>query len=52
VSQPGVVAVLPPSGDLAPLVVNDLKEDTYATPAVADGRIYVRTTQALWAFGK
>ena len=51
VSQPGVVAVLPPSGDLTPLVVNDLKEDTYATPAVADGRLYVRTTQALWAFG-
>lgn len=52
VSQPGVVAVLPPSGDLTPLFVNDLKEDTYATPAVADGRLYVRTTQALWAFGK
>ena len=52
VSQPGAVAVLPPNGDLTPLVVNDLKEDTYATPAVADGRIYVRTTQALWAFGK
>jgi outer membrane protein assembly factor BamB len=50
-SEAGAVAVLPPSGDLTPLVVNDLKEDTYATPAVADGRIYVRTTQALWAFG-
>ena len=51
VSEPGVVAVLPPSGDLTPLVVNDLKEDTFATPAVADGRLYVRTTRALWAFG-
>jgi outer membrane protein assembly factor BamB len=51
VSEPGVVAVLPPSGDLTPIVVNDLKEDTFATPAVADGRIYVRTTRALWAFG-
>jgi outer membrane protein assembly factor BamB len=51
-SEAGAIAVLPPSGDLAPIVVNDLKEDTYATPAVADGRIYVRTTRALWAFGK
>ena len=51
-SQPGVVAVLKPDGDLTPIVVNPLNEDVYATPAVADGRIYVRTTQALWAFGK
>lgn len=51
VSEPGVVAVLPTSGDLTPIVVNDLKEDTFATPAVADGRLYVRTTRALWAFG-
>jgi outer membrane protein assembly factor BamB len=51
-SEPGAVAVLPPSGDLTPLVVNDLKEDTFATPAVADGRLYVRTTRALWAFGQ
>ena len=50
-TQPGAVAVLPPTGDLTPLVVNPLNEDTYATPAVADGRIYVRTTAALWAFG-
>jgi hypothetical protein len=41
-----------PGGDLAPMTVNDLGEDTYATPAFADGRLYVRTTQALWAFGK
>ena len=51
-SQPGVVAVLPPNGDLTPLAVNPLNEDIYATPAFADGRIYVRTVQALWAFGK
>ncbi|HXT71096.1 MAG TPA: PQQ-binding-like beta-propeller repeat protein [Vicinamibacterales bacterium] len=51
-SQPGVVAVLNPDGDLAPIVVNPLNEDVYATPAFADGRLYVRTVQALWAFGK
>lgn len=52
VSQPGVVAVLAPTGDLTPLVVNPLDEEVYATPAFADGRIYVRTTRTLWAFGK
>lgn len=51
VSEAGAIAVLPPSGELTPLVVNDLKESTYATPAFADGRIYVRTVNALWAFG-
>jgi outer membrane protein assembly factor BamB len=51
-SQPGVVAVLNPDGDLTPLVVNPLNEDVFATPAIADGRLYVRTTQALWAFGR
>jgi outer membrane protein assembly factor BamB len=50
-SQLGAMAVLPPSGDLTPIVVNDLKEDCFATPALADGRIYVRTVEALYAFG-
>jgi outer membrane protein assembly factor BamB len=51
-SERGVIAVLPPGGDLTPLVTNQMKEDVYATPAFADGRIYVRTTQALYAFGR
>jgi outer membrane protein assembly factor BamB len=33
-------------------MVNEIGEDTYATPAFADGRIYVRTTAALYAFGR
>jgi outer membrane protein assembly factor BamB len=51
-SEAGAVVVVPPGGDLTPKVVNALGEDTYATPAIADGRIYVRTTSALYAFGK
>ena len=51
-SEPGAVVVVSPGGDLTPIAVNDLAEDTYATPAFADGRIYVRTTAALYAFGK
>jgi outer membrane protein assembly factor BamB len=50
-SERGKVAVLPPGGSLTPIVTNDLGEDLYATPAVADGRIYIRTTGTLWAFG-
>ncbi len=50
-SERGAVSVLPPGGDLTPMVVNDLAEDTYATPAFADGKIYIRTVEALYAFG-
>lgn len=52
VSERGAVAVLPPGGDLTPLVVNDLGEDCYATPALVDGKIYLRTREALYAFGR
>jgi outer membrane protein assembly factor BamB len=51
-SEAGAVVVVAPGGDIAPLVINDLGEEIYATPAIADGRIYVRTTAALYAFGK
>jgi hypothetical protein len=40
-----------PDGALTVTCVNRLNEDAYATPAVADGRISVRTMQALDAFG-
>ncbi len=50
-SEAGAIVVVAPGGDLTPLAVNDLGEDTYATPAFADGRAYVRTTAALYAFG-
>jgi len=51
-SEAGAVVVVSPGGNITPLVVNDLGEDTYATPAIADGRIYVRTMATLFAFGK
>jgi len=50
-TEAGAVVVVSPGGDLAVQSVNALNEEAYATPAVADGRIYVRTTQALYAFG-
>jgi outer membrane protein assembly factor BamB len=51
-SEAGAIVVVSPGGDLTPTVINELNEDTYATPAFADGRIYVRTVAALYAFGK
>ena len=51
-SEAGAIVVVSPGGDLTPVAINNLAEDTYATPAFADGRIYVRTTSALYAFGK
>jgi outer membrane protein assembly factor BamB len=50
-TEAGAVVVVRPGKELEIESVNDLAEDTYATPAFADGRIYVRTTQALYAFG-
>jgi outer membrane protein assembly factor BamB len=50
-TEAGAVVVVLPGADLTVKTVNALNEDAYATPAIADGRLYVRTTQALYAFG-
>jgi len=50
-SETGKIAVLPPGGALEPTVVNDLKDDIYATPAISDGKLYVRTRGWLYCFG-
>ena len=50
VSESGKVAVVRPGGSFDVLAVNDLGSPTYATPAIADGRIYIRTVDVLWAF--
>jgi outer membrane protein assembly factor BamB len=50
-SETGKVVVLPSGGSLEPLVVNDLGDDVYATPAISDGRIYLRTRGWLYCFG-
>jgi len=33
------------------LAVNELEDECYATPAIADGRIYIRTRGVLYCFG-
>jgi outer membrane protein assembly factor BamB len=50
-SEKGKVAVLKPGGDLEPAFVNDLQDDIYATPALLEGHIYLRTRHTLYCFG-
>lgn len=48
----GKVSVLKPDGSNEIIVINDLKEDCYATPALGNGRIYIRTVKTLYCFGQ
>jgi outer membrane protein assembly factor BamB len=51
-SQSGTVAVLKAGGDQELLAANKLDEDIYATPAIENGRLYVRTVSYLYCFGE
>jgi hypothetical protein len=46
----GAVAVISATREWETLRVNDLRESIYATPAIVDGTILLRTERALWAF--
>ena len=52
IGQAGQVSVLKAAGDWQVLTVNELDDEVFATPAIADGRIYIRTRRALYCFGK
>jgi outer membrane protein assembly factor BamB len=52
VSEAGNVSVLKAGGEWQVLAVNNLDDECYATPAIADGRIYIRTRSALYCFAK
>jgi outer membrane protein assembly factor BamB len=52
ISQDGTVSVVSASGNWDILGVNALDDEVFATPAIADGRIYIRTKSTLFAFGK
>jgi outer membrane protein assembly factor BamB len=54
-SQKGIVTVIDAHSEATQLHVlarNDLGEQIFATPAVLDGRIYLRTEKHLFAFGE
>jgi len=52
VSEDGKIVVLRAAPEWEILSINNLDEDTFATPAILDGRIYVRTRVALYCFAK
>lgn len=47
----GIVTVIEASDSFRVVAQNDLKERIMATPAIADGKIYIRTQEHLMAFG-
>ena len=51
-SENGKVSVVKPGADWEVITVNDLEEEIFATPALSDGKIFVRTAQGLYCFGK
>ncbi|MBO94539.1 MAG: hypothetical protein CMI32_06545 [Opitutales bacterium] len=51
VSELGKVVVLTDDGSLEVLAVNDLDDLAYATPAISQGQIFIRTRSALYSFG-
>ncbi len=51
VSDAGKAVVLKPGPDWKVLQTNDLNEDVYATPAIAGGRLFIRTQSRLYCFG-
>ena len=50
VNESGKLAVLEAGRDWHVLSVNDLADNCYATPAIVDGVILVRSEHHLWAF--
>ena len=51
VSDAGKAVVLEPGPDWKVLRTNDLNDDVYATPAIAGGRLLIRTASRLYCFG-
>lgn len=52
VSDAGRAVVLQAGSDWTVVATNDLDEAVYATPAIADGRLFVRTAGRLYCFGE
>lgn len=51
VGEGGAVSVLKADAQWEILKVNTLDDEVFATPAIADGRIYIRTRSAIYCFG-
>ncbi|MBL8214778.1 MAG: PQQ-binding-like beta-propeller repeat protein [Bryobacterales bacterium] len=51
-TEEGKVAVVRPGREWELLQLNDLGEEMFATPALSEGRIFIRTGAALYCFGR
>jgi outer membrane protein assembly factor BamB len=51
-SMNGVITVISAENELRVLALNDLGESLMATPAIVDGKLYVRAAGNLYAFGE
>jgi outer membrane protein assembly factor BamB len=52
ISQDGTVSVVSAKGEWEILAVNTLGEEVFATPALSDSKIYLRTRDTLYCFAK
>jgi outer membrane protein assembly factor BamB len=52
ISQDGTVSVVKAAGEWEVLAVNALGEEVFSTPAIAGGRLFIRTTEALHCYGE
>ena len=52
VSHEGKVSVIRAGADWQVLSVNDLGSECSATPAISEGRLYIRTREFLYCFGE
>ncbi len=52
ISQDGTVSVASAQGDWEVLAVNALGDEVFATPAFAENRIFIRTQNNLYCFGR
>ena len=52
VGRDGTVVILKTGSSYEVISEYELGEQTTASPAISNGRIYIRTSNALYAFGK
>ena len=50
-SQEGKLTVLKAGADWEILAVNNMDDEAYATPAIVDNKLYVRTLGTMYCFG-
>ena len=50
VSEAGIVSVVKAAGDWEILQINKLNDQCYATPAIVDNKLYIRTRGTLYCF--